>query len=312
MAPQRSTIGKHSHYHHSFSHCNPDHHCSVFQGGGVEIRIPVLILLLSISIAATSTAAPPSCLNCHPPHYAELDGCTGCHRGDDRTTRMNIAHLNLVPGFLAHKKIYNDPVIETGNQWLKKSGCRRCHTVNGRGNNLAANLSRIGGRHPLSLLSSILSPATGMPDFGFDKQTAGYMVNAILASAQTEKTEPGKTPVIVRFRDKGDQKDNIFEKLCGGCHQILTKACGNSGKGVVGPNLSGLLTRFYPASYGNGLSWSHDRVRQWLANPRNSRPNARMRPISVKKEELRELYQFFGVNTVDYKRQQGRINAPAN
>lgn len=259
----------------------------------MAIRVTVLILLLSLSLHGPATAATSSCLKCHPAHHTALDRCIGCHRGDERTTRRDIAHINLVPGALVRYRVPGDPSVETGRQWIDKAGCRRCHTLNVKGNGLATNLDRVSGRHPLNLLSSILKPVTAMPNFRFDDKTAANLVNAIQSSAQSDSRSSRKPPVIVRFNEKAKQRENVFEKRCGGCHQVLTKDFGGIGKGIAGPNLSGLLTVFYPSSYGKGQRWTDDRLKQWIKNPRDSRPNARMQPVTVKKEELVELYRYF-------------------
>lgn len=264
----------------------------------MAIRVTVLILLLWLSLRGIATAAASSsCLKCHPSHHAGLDRCTGCHSGDDRATRKQITHLNLVPGRLVQYRIPGNPAVEPGRQWIEKSGCRRCHTINAKGNKLASNLDRLTGRHPLDLLASILKPVASMPDFRFDEETAGQLVNAILVAAKPDRSDSRKVPVVVRFNRKGDQQENTFEKRCGGCHQVLTKDWGGIGKGVAGPNLSGLLTGFYPTTYGKSQRWTDDRLRQWIANPRDSRPNARMQPVPVKREELTELYKYFRTQT---------------
>lgn len=259
----------------------------------MAVRVTVLILLLGISLDGTATGAMPSCLKCHPAHYEEIGRCTDCHKGDDRTTRMEIAHLNLITGALVRYRVPGNPSPETGRQWIDKAGCRRCHTINARGNILATNLDRISGRHPQDLLSSILKPVTSMPDLRFDEKTAAHMVNAILSSARSDNQSTSKLPVIVRFANKWEQRKNIFEKRCGGCHKVLTKEFGGLGNGTAGPNLSGLLTDFYPATYGKAQRWTEDRLRQWIANPRNFRANARMQPVLINIVELTELYAYF-------------------
>ena len=61
------------------------------------------------------------------------------------------------------------------------------------------------------------------------------------------------------------------------------------GQGEVGPNLSGLLSPYYPPSFGDGTEWTEQKLATWLKNPRRIRPWARMQPVEVTGKEFREL-----------------------
>jgi hypothetical protein len=64
--------------------------------------------------------------------------------------------------------------------------------------------------------------------------------------------------------------ENAFDKHCGGCHRVLTRRWGGLGSGLVGPNLSGLTSEFYPMPFREGEPWTAERLKKWLENPRHS------------------------------------------
>jgi cytochrome c2 len=275
----------------SISDCdNPDfnRYRSIFQGVAMAVGLAFLISLLCM-IYPDSVAAVQLCISCHSSHYSAIGNCISCHRGDDRTLRKNIAHLNLVPGNYLRYRISGDTSVEIGKNWLNDSGCRRCHTFNKKGNRLAANLDHLSGRHPVSILESIIKPAAFMPDFRFDSNSANMIVNLLLSSSDSARKNFDNAPLPVRFKQKTEIKVNVFDKHCGGCHRILTENFGGLGRGVAGPNLSGLFTGYYSKTYGEGECWTPERLEKWFVNPRQSRPLARMQPINLSKSEMSEL-----------------------
>ena len=255
----------------------------------MAFHLPVLILLALLSCAQHALAAKPSCLACHPTHYEAVGSCALCHRGNDRTERKNLAHLDIIPGRLALWRISGNAATENGSRLLERYACRRCHISGATGNRLATNLDRVAGKHPRKILDSILKPVVFMPDFSLGDREAGELVNTVLANAERNKNDNSRAPQVVRFTETGTTQENVFSKRCGGCHRILTGTRGPLGKGSVGPNLSGLLTPYYPANYTNGDSWNAGRLGKWLANPRTVRPFALMQPVRMDKRELSEL-----------------------
>ncbi len=178
---------------------------------------------------------------------------------------------------------------------MQTFACRRCHTSSGKGNKLASNLDRLpDDTTPGKILDSIKSPALLMPDFRFNDRELTDLVNAILSgeanyAGQIEK----ETPQIVHFDDKTKNRSNVFEKNCGSCHKVLTKAFGGLGKGDIGPNLSGLFSLQYPLTFNEKLRWKADMLKKWLENPRKIRNNTQMRPILLKKDEFGQLLKIF-------------------
>lgn len=255
--------------------------------------VAFLTLLVGLNVAGHAAAATPVCLECHSAHYSALDNCTGCHRGDGRTARRNVAHSGLVPGHLVRYRVPNSSVAENGEEWIRNSGCRRCHAFKETGNRLAGSLDRLSGRHPVRILESLIHPVSFMPDFRFDNETASAIVNAILASQRPDNGGSADAPFAVRFTKHRGDGGKMFDRHCGGCHRILTRSFGGLGRGSAGPNLSGLFTDHYPKSFAQGEQWTPSHLKGWLANPRKSRPLARMQPIALDKSAFRQILSTF-------------------
>ena len=259
----------------------------------MDLRASLLAVVLPIVLAAASPASgmPPACRSCHPVHFADRGTCIGCHLGNDRTLRKDIAHLDLVPGRLLRYRIPGDPAVKRGTQRIDQAGCRRCHSIHGAGNRLAGDLDRSAGRNPNKILASILQPVAFMPDFRFPEENAAELVNALMAGARRDPDRKGEVPSVVRFAGRDDRSENVFVKRCGGCHRVLSRRLGGLGKGDAGPNLSGLPSRFYPRTSGDGKIWTVERLRKWLDDPRRARAFARMPPVRIPRKEFTELVE---------------------
>jgi cytochrome c2 len=79
----------------------------------------------------------------------------------------------------------------------------------------------------------------------------------------------------VQFTREAARARSVFEEKGGGCHRRLTPL-GPEGSGKDGPNLSGLLTSFYPKTAPGNQAWSREALAAWIANPRAFRPNTLM------------------------------------
>jgi cytochrome c2 len=227
-----------------------------------------------------------ACLHCHKPHYVEKGTCTGCHRGDERSDRLAIAHRDLIPAKFSWFTIAGSQPVQRGEKLLESFSCRRCHTTSVKGNHLASNLDRLSAdMTPQKIFDAIKSPALFMPDFYLNDPQITDLVNAILAGASKEGYKGGEMPQIVHFEEMKQHTDNVFEKMCGSCHKILSKNFGALGKGEIGPNLSGLFTKFYPSTFPGNHRWSEKNLQKWLQNPRKLRANSTMQPIPLKANE---------------------------
>jgi len=249
----------------------------------------LLILILLVSpLTALGAETGELCLSCHPRHYAALGGCSACHRGNPASKRLNVAHQGLVAGRHARFTLKGERVLEQGETLLQRLGCRRCHVVGARGNRLAASLDRVAAmRSSAELVASLKTPAAAMPDFRLDGERIDLLINALYAAAGKGGSS-GERPLAVHFRRDGASGGDPFSVKCGPCHRALNSRLGAVGVGVIGPDLSGLFSPFYPVSPA-GEPWTVRRLATWLKNPRSVRPWSVMRPLTLTASELEQL-----------------------
>lgn len=264
------------------------------------IRLALLILLYAPVMALAAEEPLNRCLSCHPAHHQQYGSCTDCHRGDSRSSRLNIAHFGLIAGRYAHFNLPDSPLVEQGKQQLDLYACRRCHISGDKGNRLATNLDLIvTASSPASLIDAIRNPVQFMPDFHLTDTQFEVLINALYALAQKVEQNSEEIPQVVHFDDRVDMEENIFVKHCGGCHQILTSTLGGLGSGIVAPNLSGLLTEFYPKTADNDEAWNRENLKKWLKNPRDIHPLTQMMPVSLDDEEFAKLLELIDNSLID-------------
>lgn len=263
------------------------------------IRSALLIVLLLLPGAGSLAARDGQenqCLGCHEIHYQTRGRCIDCHGGIPTTQRKNIAHHGVIAGRYAAYTLPGHSVTEQGTRLLDKYACRRCHVSGGKGNDLAANLdlARQDSR-PEELDEAIADPVLFMPRFHFHEKQRVALVNAILEGASRVGIPPGEIPRVIHFEKSEEKQERLFEKHCGSCHRSLTVRYGGLGSGLVGPNLSGLFSEFYPHNSGRRKDqrWTADSLRKWIKNPREFRPVTQMIPLRLTGDEeaglLREL-----------------------
>lgn len=260
----------------------------------------VLIAILSAFLAATSSAAVPVrqlCLVCHPVHYVEHGGCIDCHRGNPSSDRKNIAHRMLIAGRYARFTLGETSQVLQGKRLIDQYACRRCHVIGGKGNRLSVSLDRSAARTPPEeLASSILKPVRNMPDFGLEQNRADLLVNALLlAAASSRGIAPAVNPQVVHFDKAAGTGQDAFSMKCGPCHRALTDRLGALGRGDTGPNLSGLLSPFYPETFRERGPWTERDLGTWLKNPRLIKRGALMQPVPLAGREFRELADSLSV-----------------
>jgi len=255
--------------------------------------LPILAVLFGLLfVAAPAQSAGQSCLKCHAVHYAERGLCTGCHRGNPGSDRKNIAHHRLIEGRFSHFTLGNVAVVKEGNRLVDQLACRRCHRIAGRGNALAASLDTlIDTKMPKEVVDSIRRPVPGMPDFRLDEQQAGALVNAIFSGTRKDSIKGGERPLVRHFDKNSRSVEDVFGKNCGACHRMLTTRKGLIGAGDIGPNLSGLLSQYYPLTFKNGNKWTDTALQAWLKNPRHVLSNSTMRPVRLDEKQWRDLKQ---------------------
>lgn len=260
------------------------------------------MLLVALLLPGGAIAGKEWCLSCHRPHYQKQNSCTGCHRGNPRTTRQNIAHHGLIRARFAPSALGDThPAVVKGSKLLEQFACRRCHQSGGKGNRLAVSLDTLPSqRTPEEIAEAIRLPAYGMPDFHLQQADRDRLVIAILVGSSTANrtAPPVQPPLVVHFNKPlgARQAKDPFSRLCGGCHRLLHETGGVMGTGTVGPNLSGLLTEWYPKT-ADGKPWERDGLKKWLENPRRLRPHTLMRPVAVKPDEFEELMRILSPST---------------
>lgn len=229
------------------------------------------------------------CRACHSVHYARDGSCVDCHRGRAAATRQELAHERLIRGRAASFRLWDSAALAEGRRLVEALACRRCHAIAGSGNSLASPLDRVvWQREQQALVASISEPVEGMPAFGLDAAQAESIVAFLLRSGEPHASEDAYR---VRFERRAALEGGrggaptLFERHCGPCHRLLTPA-GLVGTGNAGPNLSGLLTPFYPKTAPRGAAWTEAALAEWLRNPRASRPGTVMPPVKLADEEL--------------------------
>ncbi len=269
----------------------------------IRLAFVIILSVFIFILDGTTEARASSCLQCHSVHYASLGNCVSCHRGDPRSSRPAVSHRNLIPGRFSHYALPESPVTEKGSQHLKTAGCRRCHLIAGKGNRLAADLDTTLREAPVSeVFEAIRQPAFLMPDFRFTAPQTIELVNALLAAARQSILPAEEVPRLIHFiGDREKERENTFSRHCGECHRMMSPILGGAGRGKIGPNLSGLFTEFYPGFSYNRKRWTGKILRKWLQNPRNLRPEARMPPVKLQKQELNSLLNIFTATAVRKK-----------
>lgn len=256
---------------------------------GAHLLKLLFIVLLALAVI-TPAAGRQLCLDCHPAHFAERGVCTSCHRGNPASDRKNIAHAQIIAGRYAGFTLGETAEVRVGMELIGQYACRRCHVVAGRGNRLAANLDLAAARKaPPELAKAMLQPAEGMPDFRLSEQGQTAIINALLAAALAKKPSNDVQPQVVHFSRSAESGRDIFSRKCGQCHRILSLRYGALGRGDIGPNLSGLLSPFYPQTFRTTERWTEARLADWLKNPRRTRPWALMQPVALSRAESAEL-----------------------
>jgi cytochrome c2 len=256
--------------------------------------LPVLALLFLLLFAATPVHSKgQSCLKCHAVHYEEQGRCVDCHRGNPASDRKNIAHHRLIEGRFAHFTLGNQAVVKEGNRLVDQLACRRCHQLGGSGNALAASLDRLIDRKmPQEIVDSIMRPVQGMPDFRLKEPQAAAVVNSIFAGSSKLTGKGAEKPQVIHFDKHSRSGEDVFTSNCGACHRMLTARKGILGSGEIGPNLSGLLSKFYPLTFRQESRWTAAALQAWLKNPRLYIPDSIMRPVRLDEKQWRELKQI--------------------
>jgi len=172
---------------------------------------------------------------------------------------------------------------------LEQFACRRCHVSAKRGNRLAVSLdAAVSWKSAAELLQALRQPVANMPDFKLGEEQITTLLNAIYYGSQGRTTDVS-VPVKIHFATSTKKNIDIFSSKCGHCHRMLSERLGSVGTGDIGPNLSGLLSVYYPKTFKNNTAWTVQNLADWLKNPRAIRPWASMQPVLLTATELNKI-----------------------
>jgi mono/diheme cytochrome c family protein len=235
---------------------------------------------------SAASAGAPMCRSCHEPHHADLGTCVECHRGNASTDRKDLAHDHLLTSRAALHSVGSSAPVVAGGRLVERAACRRCHRIGGEGNQVATELDRVvWDRSQDDLRRAIMAPNGHMPRFGLTGEQADEAIAYLLNVARAGR-DPG--PYRVYFTRSAAGATGAFETHCGRCHRALTSE-GALGMASGGPNLSGLLTPYYPRTAPGEVAWSAAALRDWIHNPRAARHAAVMPPLRLNDGELIEV-----------------------
>jgi len=271
-------------------------------------RAAVLIAALALGgclKAQSGGKADTGCRTCHAAHYVREGECEECHRGNPGAERVELAHERLLTGRAAELRMPDGLARRDGQRLVENLACRRCHTIGGKGNRLAANLDAVvWKREQAQLTASITKPVENMPDFGLESLQVEAVIAYLLSAGSRDKPLDSYR---VHFERGAADRTSVFEDKCGGCHRFLGPI-GARGRGSAGPNLSGLFTPFYPTTAPGDQRWTVKALAEWVGNPRRIRPATTMPPVTLSDDELRRVTEELG--SAGSKEPQARPVAP--
>lgn len=171
------------------------------------------------------------------------------------------------------------------------SRCISCHTVEGRGNGSAPELSGIGSKVTRRWLVAFLAdpqrlyPDTRMPRYHFGAQDVADLAEYMMQEL-TDSSAPDATPALHSADRVVQAGETIFRRAgCNGCHRIGGQAQG----AAIGPELTGIADK--PAGRLDfGLRSDLPRaLPDWLAakltNPRSFRAGLKMPRFGLTEHE---------------------------
>jgi len=131
---------------------------------------------------------------------------------------------------------------ERGKHLFSISRCISCHTVEGRGNGSAPELSGVGSKVTRRWLVAFLAdpqrfyPDTRMPRYHFSGHDVADLADYMMEEF-TDPSAPAPTPGLHSADRVVQAGETIFRRAgCNGCHQIGGKAQG----AAIGPELTGI------------------------------------------------------------------------
>ncbi len=172
-------------------------------------------------------------------------------------------------------------------QLMADLACFSCHTINGRGGDMAPDLTWEGSsvQRPW-LLAFLKNPGTlrpalirRMPRFNLSDSDAALLTDYILTVYQTPAFDRDSMPASGYHPAQVEQGKQLFysKYACQSCHIVDTKV----DKGYIGPTLTQVGSRLMAA-------W----IYHWLKNPQAMRPGSIEPNRNMNDEDARALTAF--------------------
>jgi nitric oxide reductase subunit C len=165
--------------------------------------------------------------------------------------------------------------------------CFSCHTINGRGGDMAPDLTWEGSavqrkwleeffRNPNTLRPALIRR---MPKFNLTSEEIATLTDYIMTVYQTPSFDRESMPISGYSATQVEQGRQLFysKYACQSCHIVDPKV----DKGYIGPTLSGVGLRLNPA-----------RIYHWMKNPQALRPGTAEPNRSMSDEDARALTAF--------------------
>ena len=170
---------------------------------------------------------------------------------------------------------------------MDEFACLSCHRINGRGGDMAPDLSWEGSSVQRAWLDDFLkNPNTlrpalirRMPKFNFSDKDRAELTDYILTVYQTASIDRDAIPSSGYPADLVERGKQIFysKYSCQACHILVS----GQDKGYIGPTLTGVGARLNAA-------W----IYQWLKNPQSLRPGTMEPNWDMSDEDAHALTAF--------------------
>ena len=185
--------------------------------------------------------------------------------------------------------------FDRGKTLFRSSRCISCHTLAGRGNGSAPELSGVGSKVNRRWLIAFLGnphtfqPHTQMPRYNFSRQElldlSQYMMEEL-----TDPSVPEPGPPLRPAQKAVREGEQIYKKYgCGGCHRIT----GRDDAVPLGPDLSGIGDKPVALLDFGDRDDLPRRLPDWLAAkvsaPRTFRGNLKMPEFDFTSEQVQAI-----------------------
>lgn len=184
---------------------------------------------------------------------------------------------------------------ERGMTLFRTSRCISCHTLEGRGNGSAPELSGIGSKVNREWLVAYLQdphlyqPHTRMPRYNFSLQEVSDLTQYLMEEL-VDPSAPAPGPSLRPALQAVEAGERVYRKYgCGGCHRIA----GRLDRVPVGPDLSGIGDKTVGLLDFGARQDLPRRLPDWLAAktsaPRTFREGLKMPEFGFTSEQVQAL-----------------------